>query len=76
MTPAQCRAARALIDMTPGQLTQAAMVPRRVVEDFEAGAGAENPAHLEAIRTALEAAGVEFANVAGRPGVRIREGNK
>ena len=52
------------------------MVPRRVVEDFEAGAGAENPAHLEAIRTALEAAGVEFANVAGRPGVRIREGNK
>ena len=62
--------------MTPGQLTQAAMVPRRVVEDFEAGAGAENSAHLEALRTALEAAGVEFTNVAGRLGVRIREGNK
>jgi hypothetical protein len=52
------------------------MVPRRVVEDFEEGAGAENLAHLEAIRTALEAAGVEFTNVAGRLGVRIREGNK
>jgi len=47
-----------------------------VVEDFEAGAGAENSAHLEALRTALEAAGVEFTNVAGRLGVRIREGNK
>jgi hypothetical protein len=46
-----------------------------VVEDFEAGAGAENPAHLEAIRTTLEAAGVEFTNV-GQPGVRMREGNK
>jgi hypothetical protein len=49
-----------------------------VVEDFEAGAGAENPAHLEAIRTALEAAGVEFTEVEGRPGVRLQKskGNK
>ena len=54
--------------MTQGQLTQAAIVPRRVVEDFEAGAGAENPVHLEAIRTALEAAGVEFTNDATMPG--------
>ena len=60
MTPGQCRAARALLDMSEAQLTQAAVVPRRVVEDFEAGAGAENPAHLEAIQRALERAGLEF----------------
>ena len=72
MTPGQCRAARALLDMSEAQLTQAAVVPRRVVEDFEAGAGAEDPAHLEAIQRALERAGVEFAE--GSPGVRLRKG--
>ena len=73
MTPAQCRAARVLIDMTPGQLTQAANEPRRVVEDFEAGAGAEDPAHLEAIQQALERAGVDFSD-GKRPGVWLRKG--
>jgi hypothetical protein len=58
--------------MSEAQLTQAAVVPRHVVEDFEAGAGAEDPAHLEAIQRALERAGVQFAE--GSPGVRLRKG--
>jgi hypothetical protein len=73
MTPGQCRAARALLDMSEAQLTQAAVVPRRVVEDFEAGAGAEDPAHLEAIQQALERAGVDFSD-GKRPGVWLRKG--
>ena len=74
MTPGQCRAARALLDMSEAQLTQAAVVPRRVVEDFEAGAGAEDPAHLEAIQRALERAGVEFTGE--NPGRAVEEGRK
>ena len=58
--------------MTQGQLTQAAIMPRHVVEDFEAGAGAEDPAHLEAIQRVLERAGVEFTGE--NPGVRLRKG--
>jgi hypothetical protein len=66
MTPGQCRPARALLDMSKGQLTRAAVVPRHVVEDFEAGAGAEDPAHLEAIQQALERAGVDFSDGSAR----------
>ena len=60
--------------MTQGQLTQAAIMPRHVVEDFEAGAGAEDPAHLEAIQRVLERAGVEFTGE--NPGRAVEEGRK
>jgi hypothetical protein len=36
------------------------------------GRVAESPAHLEALRTALEAAGVEFTEVEARHGVRLQ----
>ncbi len=35
ITPAQCRAARALIDISAAQLSGVAVVPRLVIEDFE-----------------------------------------
>jgi predicted transcriptional regulator len=70
MTPAQCRAARALIDMTQADLARAAVVPLSIIADFEAGVS--EPRYVEVIRQALERAGVEFID-GSRPGVRFRK---
>jgi hypothetical protein len=75
MTPAQCRAARALTFMTQSQLALAAVVPRNVVVDFEVSSLTPKPAYLEAIREALKRAGVEFTN-GGQPGVRLKAGRQ
>jgi predicted transcriptional regulator len=72
MTPAQCRAARALIDITQAELARRAVVPASLIADYETGAGTPRGADLEAIQRALEAAGVEFIDGA-RPGVRLRK---
>jgi hypothetical protein len=72
MTPAQCRAARALTFMTQSQLALAAVVPRNVVVDFEVSSLTPKPAYLGAIREALERAGVKFTN-GDQPGVRLRQ---
>ena len=37
ITAPECRAARALLDMTTAQLSGAAVIPRVVIEEFEAG---------------------------------------
>jgi transcriptional regulator with XRE-family HTH domain len=73
LTPAQCRAARGLIDLTQQQLAEASRVGLSTVKAFEAGRTAPMTNNLAAIRTALEAAGVEF--IAGKgegAGVRLR----
>lgn len=72
MTPGQCRAARALIALAQADLARAAVVPVALVADFETGVLALRPADLEAIRGALERAGVELTN-RERPGVRLRK---
>ncbi len=47
------------------------------VTDFEKGARLPHPNNLAAIRTALEAAGVEFiAENGGGAGVRLRKGGE
>ncbi len=74
MTPAQCRAARALIELSQAGLAGAAVVPTTVVAYYESGVGTPGPAHLKAIQHALERAGVEFTNVGGAAGVRLRKG--
>jgi predicted transcriptional regulator len=73
MTPAQCRAARALMDMSQVELARAAGVPQHVIEDFEAGAVEPSPAHREAIRAAIEAGAFEFNERKPNPGVRLRK---
>ena len=71
MTPAQCRAARALLEMTVVELAHAAEVPVAVIVDYETGLGfAPKGEHLDAIRSALEEAGIEFAK-GDRSGVRL-----
>lgn len=71
MTPAQCRAARGLIDLSIHALSSAAAVSAATVWDYEAEIGLTRPDDIDAMRAALEAAGVEFID-GDRPGVRLR----
>jgi transcriptional regulator with XRE-family HTH domain len=69
LTPAQCRAARALIDWNQQELADAAGVGVATIQLFEAGKGEQRRATLRIVRQALEEAGVEFTN-GEQPGVR------
>jgi transcriptional regulator with XRE-family HTH domain len=71
VTPGQCRAARALADISQAQLAGIAVVPRAIIEEFEAGLATPSEDDLAAMRGALEWADVEFTN-GGQPGVRLR----
>lgn len=74
MTPAQCRAARALLSLEQGDLAASAGIARATIIDFEREARTPRKTTLDALRIALEAAGVEFiAENGGGPGVRLRK---
>jgi transcriptional regulator with XRE-family HTH domain len=70
ISAAQCRAARALIDWSREALAEASRVGLRTLVDFERGARKPRDVTLDALRRALEAAGVEFTN-GDQPGVRL-----
>ena len=72
LTPAQCRAARGLVDMTQIDLANAASVTKNVIIDFEKGRRVPTRNNLAAIQRVLEEAGVEFTN-GDAPGVRLRK---
>ena len=77
ITPAQCRAARGLLDWTQQELADRAGVGIVTVRQFEGGLNEPRRATLEVIRRALESAGVEFIQEdGGGPGVRIRKGHR
>lgn len=71
--PSQCRAARALIEMSRETLASRAKVAERTIADFEAGRRKPVEATLTAVRGALERAGVVFVpENGGGSGVRRR----
>lgn len=70
MTPAQCRAARALLDWSQDVLAGNASVSVTTLRNFERGATVPVANNLAAIQRALEAAGVEFTN-GDEPGVKL-----
>lgn len=72
MTPAQCRAGRALLDWNAEQLAEAAKVHRNTVGRFE---GKKNVLHkhVQDMRAAMEAAGVTFTEDGKTVCVRIGE---
>ena len=75
LTPAQLRAARALIGWTRDDLAKKAGVASVTVKGFEYLGADSKISTLQKMRRALEAAGVQFIDdegEAGGPGVRLR----
>jgi len=74
ITPGQCRAARAFLNIDQESLAVSANVSRNTVAFFERGARLPNLNNILAIVAALEAAGVEFIpENGGGAGVRLRK---
>lgn len=65
ITPAQIRAARALIEWKQTDLAKAAGVSEMSVKNIERGTTDPRVSTLQAIQSALETAGIEFINGTG-----------
>ena len=75
MTPAQCRAARALVDLTQPALAEDAALGLSTVVDFERRRRIVSAEATAAMRAALERRGVLFIAENGEgPGVRLQKG--
>lgn len=74
LTPAQCRAARGLLDWTQQELADEARVGIVTIRQFEGELSDPRRATVEVIKQALSRAGVEFIEEnGGGPGVRLRK---
>jgi transcriptional regulator with XRE-family HTH domain len=72
--PFQCRAGRALLDITQGQLAELAGMGLSTVVDFEKARRQVSEEAIGAMQDALHRAGVEFIEEnGGGPGVRLRK---
>lgn len=60
ITPAQCRAARSLIEWNQRTLAEASNVSLGTIRDFETGKRVPHRNNLTAIQTALEEGGIQF----------------
>ena len=77
ITPAQCRAARGLLDWSQQELADRAEIGIVTVRQLEAGARESHRATLQVVRRSFESAGVEFIDEnGGGPGVRLRKLSK
>ena len=74
VTPAQCRAARGLLDWSQQDLANYAELGIVTVRQIEAGVTEPRRATLAVVRQAFERAGVEFIDEnGGGPGLRLRK---
>jgi transcriptional regulator with XRE-family HTH domain len=74
ISPAQCRAARALLNWTQADLEAAAKVAKKTIADFELDRRKPHDRTLDALRVALEVAGLVFIPENGDgAGVRLRK---
>ena len=71
LSPAQCRAARALLNWSQENLVAHSKITKKTIADFERGATSPRPQTLAQIHAAFEAAGIEFL-YGRRPGVRLK----
>jgi transcriptional regulator with XRE-family HTH domain len=73
LTAAQCRAARALIEWSQQQLSQAASIDLQTVAEFEKRFRSPDETTRRRLRATLEAAGVVFiAENGGGAGARLK----
>jgi transcriptional regulator with XRE-family HTH domain len=72
ITPAQCRAARALLNWSQQQLADASKAGVVTIRNFEGGKSSPINSTLEVLRRALESAGVEFTD-GNAPGVKLHK---
>ena len=73
ISPAQCKAGRALIDLTQPDLAKAATLGLSTVVDFERERRQVSDEAIDALASALRKAGVEFIpENGGGAGVRLR----
>lgn len=74
ITPGQCKAARALLELTQGELADAARLGLSTIVDFEKKRRQVSVVAIQTIRNALSAGGIEFIDEnGGGPGVRLRK---
>lgn len=74
ITPAQIRAARALLDWSRDRLSEESSVPMRTLARVENGEGEARPDTIEAVRSTLAGAGILFIKQnGGGPGVRLKK---
>jgi len=69
MSPEQCRAARAWLELSQEELAKAASVGVSTVRDFEAGRRVPIANNLAAMKAALEADGIGFVDDGGTCGI-------
>jgi transcriptional regulator with XRE-family HTH domain len=75
ISPAQCRAARALLDWSQQQLSDASKVATKTIVDFEQGNRVPYERTLRDLQSAFEAAGVTFTN-GDTVGLRLKKKSK
>ena len=74
MTPAQLRAARAILGWSQDYLARVSNVSKRTIAGYELGQTSPNPATFTTLIWALEDAGVEFIEEnGGGAGVRLKK---
>jgi transcriptional regulator with XRE-family HTH domain len=74
ISPGQCKAARALLELTQGELAKAASLGLSTIVDFEKQRRQVSIDAIRGIRDALRTRGVEFIDEnGGGPGVRLRK---
>lgn len=76
ITMEQCRAARAMLDISQQDLAEISNLGLSTVRDFEKGRRIPQPNNLLGIKWALEQSGIEFIpeTEALGPGVRLKKG--
>jgi DNA-binding XRE family transcriptional regulator len=72
ITPQQIRGARAMLGFTQAELAKRAGISTTGLNNIESGTGDPKASTLAAIKSALEAAGVEFTN-GDAPGVKLHK---
>jgi len=72
MTPELCRAARAVLNWTQGDLARASRISAPTISNYEAGNDTTTRGNQALLQMTFQAAGIEFLGEGGElPGLRV-----